>query len=104
MDIEEEYFEKKLKEIPKNVLEKAVKFLKDNIPNDAKEYYIEMYNKNKHLIDWFLLEHFRSGMTIRNMLRKDANLSDYLLPDKNWDDYYIQVLEIALGIRKMEAC
>jgi len=27
-----------------------------------------------------------------------------LLPDKNWDDYYIQVLEIALGIRKMEVC
>ena len=41
--------------------------------------------------------HMSTGMGIRNYLRHQG-LTDDLLPDQNWDDYYMPVLERALSI------
>lgn len=70
---------------------------------------------------WF---HFSSGMALRNLLRSDHGIEpkpkhppilDAELPDmgdvyadqavaeaRNWDDYYVQVLEAAAGKRPLE--
>lgn len=46
--------------------------------------------------------HFGIGVALRNYLR--LIYKDYELPEepKNWDDYYIGVVEYALGLRKKD--
>jgi hypothetical protein len=39
-------------------------------------------------------------MGVRNALRK-YGLKDDLLPEGNWDDYYVPVVEVAVGVREM---
>lgn len=97
--LEQEYYNNKLAEIPKDVLEKAIEYLNQHLSEDDKEFLINEYNKNRLLIDWFIPYHNYDGMYLRNELR-NIGLTDDLLPDKNWDDYYIQVLELAIGIRE----
>ncbi|MBD3882111.1 hypothetical protein IFO70_10110 [Phormidium tenue FACHB-886] len=90
-----QYFEEKLREIPPDVLEKAIAVFQ-TLPQEFKAEC-----KARHAIepdDWITCWHLGAGMQLRNMLR-DHGLRDDLLPDKNWDDYYIQVLEISLGLR-----
>jgi len=41
--------------------------------------------------------HMSTGMSIRNYLRQQG-LTDDLLPEQNWDDYYMPVLERALAV------
>jgi hypothetical protein len=47
---------------------------------------------------WWALEHFNFGMSIRNQLRQ-AGYKDDQLPSGNWDDYYVPILEAAVGAR-----
>lgn len=97
MEINNEYFDQKLAEIPKDFLFGAVNFLKNDLSHDEKHIILERY-KEKGLIDWIEGEHHGWGMSIRNALRTEG-FTDDQLPDGNWDDYYIQVVEIAVGIR-----
>lgn len=98
MDEDKQYFDEKFNEIPQEVLEKASAFLIGYIPAGEQILIIEEI-KEKGLMDWAIPHHSFWGMSIRNNLR-EAGLTDDLLPDKNWDDYYIQVIEYALGLRK----
>lgn len=94
----EEYQTLKLNEMPKDVVKKAVDFLKDEIPEDAKEKIRnEIVTKG---YKWIVDYHHFWGRSVRNALRTKANLSDVLLPDGNWDDYYAQCIEIAVGRRE----
>ena len=56
--------------------------------------------------DWASVYHFTTGMGVRNLLRRV--LPDNELPlapypngtaHSNWDDYYVQALEAAAGVR-----
>lgn len=57
--------------------------------------------------EWFFVDdyHFVVGMAIRNALRT-GGIPDADLPEfegyRNWDDYYIPVLEAAAGVRDVE--
>lgn len=93
-----QYYENKLNEMPKDVVLKAVNFLKEFIPTDEINY-IRQEVSTKGLIEWCTELHFGWGMYIRNVLRSKAKLNDDLLPDENWDDYYIQCIEIAADKR-----
>jgi hypothetical protein len=95
-----DYFNQKLNEIPKDVLSKAVEFLKFSITEEDKDLIREKIDR-EGLVEWCYNIHHNWGMNIRNALRSEAGLSDSLLPDKNWDDYYIQCVEIAVGKREM---
>ena len=49
-------------------------------------------------IHWASLYHFNSGMEIRNLLRDKVCLDD-VLPSGNWDDYYVCLIECAVGMK-----
>lgn len=92
----------------------AVKRLQEIIPADVLQ---EIYEARED--PWF---HFSTGMAIRNVLRSDhgldprpknAPIRDAELPDladlygdqgeaRNWDDYYVQVLEACVGKRDLD--
>ena len=98
MDIKDfkKFNDEKLAEIPLNVLDKAVNHFKQILSQGEKDEMLEDYQEAG--VEWFTPNHFGYGMYLRNELRK-IGLTDDLLPDQNWDDYYIPVLEVALGIR-----
>ena len=97
--INREYWESKVKEMPKDFLIKAVEFVKKELSEKTKEE-IRKVIETQGIDDWIAGYHFNWGMAMRNALR-DAGFSDDELPDKNWDDYYHQVIEIALGMREL---
>jgi hypothetical protein len=90
------YLDDKYNEIPKEFLVKCVEFLKNEIQEETKDEIYKAYQDNG--LNWIGVGHFHFGMYIRNKLRS-AGFLDECLPDGNWDDYYIQVLEDAVGIR-----
>lgn len=81
------------------------------------EWFFHVYDKeNEKIIQerkpgmpppYLMHPHSTFGMGLRNALR-DTPIVELELPSQNWDDYYIEVLEIALGFRKekstVDAC
>jgi len=93
-----EYHTKKLGEIPKDFLKESVEYLRDIfIKENATQSILDAYNQDNET--WWVESHHFWGMGIRNLLR-DGGFLDDQLPDKNWDDYYIPVVELAVGIRE----
>jgi hypothetical protein len=50
---------------------------------------------------WWAEQHFYWGTNMRNLLRKNVCLDDEL-PTGNWDDYYVQMIELTVGVREIE--
>lgn len=76
------------------VIEKGVAALREILdPNEIKELHKADPKK------WWALGHHGWGTRIRNYLRGKVCLDDEL-PSKNWDDYYVQLVEIACGVRE----
>lgn len=94
---EEAYFEEKLQEIPRNVLEHAIETMKKEMNTKALLSIRFWYALRG--VDWMVPFHLSTGMYLRNCLRQ-AGLKDDMLPDGNWDDYYTQVIEVALNLRR----
>jgi len=93
-----EYHTKKLNEMPQDFLKESVEYLKNIfIKEGSAQSILDAYNQDNE--KWWVGSHFYWGMSIRNSLREGGFLDDKL-PDKNWDDYYIPVVELAVGIRK----
>lgn len=88
--------DEKYKEIPSVFLNDCVNFLKSELSDETKTSIVELYNEKGS--NWIDGHHFGWGMSIRNLLRENG-FADDMLPDKNWDDYYIQVVECAIGVR-----
>jgi hypothetical protein len=53
---------------------------------------------NQDPIGWITPLHLYWGKYIRNYLRQEG-ISDEVLPTKQWDDYYSQCIEFAIGLR-----
>ena len=77
---------------------------------DKDEYQINCekggykdYSKSYAYIYWFAKEHFGAGIMVRNVLRKGVEgigfVGDLGFKDGNLDDYYIQMLEVWIGVR-----
>lgn len=98
--LDKQYYDNKFNEIPKDVLEKAIKIVQDEYPDEQKKEILGLI-ADKGLVEWALEFHMFWGMGVRNLLR-GKGLKDDLLPDQNWDDYYIQVVEAAVGARPYE--
>jgi hypothetical protein len=96
--MEKEYYDKKFAEIPQEVLDKALTIINSELDDQTKQWAKDLFIL-KGPIEWAISLHHGWGTAIRNMLRTTGGLSDNLLPDKNWDDYYIQVIEAAIGVR-----
>ncbi len=52
-------------------------------------------------LGWSISFHFGWGMAIRNKIRELTGVLDDQLPSGNWDDYYVAVVEAALGLREI---
>lgn len=94
------FVDEKLREIPTKILNEAVEILQGSINPTDKEGILDCYNRLGY--NWLTQtgNHHGWGTGIRNTLRT-AELTDDLLPDRNWDDYYQGVVEIAVGIRNI---
>jgi hypothetical protein len=93
-----QYLDERLAEMPNDILRGSVQFLKNEFtPELIKEIKAKYTMEGA---DWIAGKHHTWGMQVRNKLR-EAGFKDDMLPTKNWDEYYVQVVEIACGIRKM---
>jgi hypothetical protein len=98
--MDKQYYDNKLAEIPKDFLDEVIEFLQKVIfveEEEKKEIREAFISEGE--IKWALEHHFGWGMEMRNILRANGFM-DNKLPDNNWDDYYIQVIELALGLRE----
>lgn len=86
-----------LKACPSWIVEKGVEHLK-TILNDSTRGMI-LIKWHDDPAEWWAFYHHGWGTAIRNSLR-DHVCKDDQLPSGNWDDYYIQLVEIACGVRE----
>jgi hypothetical protein len=93
---EQLYYKQKHREIPKDVLVKAIAVVKKLVAPKDKKRIIEAYILYGTQ-EWAgeLGIHFGWGMAVRNQLRK-AGLTDDIFPTGNLDDYYISIIEDAV--------
>lgn len=102
MDIEDIdigfFHEMQIRELPQWILNKGVLVLRDTLTLNSAMYIREAHKEDPKT--WWAESHFYWGMTIRNLLREKVCLDDEL-PSKNWDDYYVALIEIAVGVREM---
>lgn len=81
---------------PPEIIDKGVAYLKSLISEKDKADIRKMAADDP--AEWWALYHHGWGTAIRNKLRHHVCL-DKELPSGNWDDYYIQMVEIACGVR-----
>jgi hypothetical protein len=90
-----QFHKDRLYELDPLIVIKSVMVLSELHPmmEETKELYKE------DPVHWVSPFHFSTGMAIRNLLRDKVCLDDQL-PSGNWDDYYVQLIEIAAGCRE----
>ena len=86
----------RLEMMPTDILNKAIEILAKEINEETKQKIREDIKESP--IYWFAPYHFGWGMSIRNLLR-DKVCPDDKLPSGNWDDYYVQIIEIVVHKR-----
>ena len=85
----------RLQELPEEIRSQALCFLGKFVTTEQKKFFREKIAENPET--WWVGGgwHFGGGMFIRNKLRDEVCLDDQL-PSRNWDDYYIPLLEEAI--------
>lgn len=101
-----------LRELAPDLLERVIQFLRLELTEDERAAIRRLHAEHKsewvyHMTDLKLPSgariprgHFGWGMALRNGLRA-AGFDDTDLPRKNWDEYYVPVVEVAIGLRPM---
>lgn len=88
----------RLSECPLWIIEKSVSYLKSVFTESLIEDIVRYHKTNPDI--WWAKYHFDWGMRIRNLLRDNVCL-DNILPSGNWDDYYVQMIELACDVRSL---
>lgn len=92
------YFDRCFAELSPEVVQKGSAILLQHLPEDAKEEVAKRYAQfGKHAWIYEDMAHFGFGMGVRNLLREQG-LTDDMLPNGNWDDYYVSLIEHALKL------
>lgn len=92
----DKYFNDKLAEVPDEVIDAVIEFLEEELPRQSRWDLCAQWNKDKHKFGE--VGHQTWGKIILRRMR-DEGLTDDLVPDANWDDYYLQIIEIFIGVR-----
>lgn len=87
-----------LKDCPLWIINKSVEELKKELPLDVVQEIKNAYKKDPET--WWAFYHHGWGTSIRNFLR-DKVCKDDELPSGNFDDYYIQLVELACELRTL---
>jgi hypothetical protein len=90
------FYDNRFKDMNTDIINKAKFVILGVLSKEDIENISEAYKKNPYR--WASAYHFGWGMSIRNLLRQNVCLDDKL-PTGNWDDYYVQCVEYALGLR-----
>jgi hypothetical protein len=96
----DEVFDGFIEECPAQIIKDSLVALDRIIDQVTRVRIKEEYKKDPKT--WWALYHHGWGTAIRNALR-DMVCLDKELPSGNWDDYYIQIIEIYLGLHKSNA-
>lgn len=91
-----EHHNKMFEQLPKWIVDKSVEYLIAILPQKDIDDIRDDYKKDPDT--WWASVHFTWGMNIRNKLRDNVCL-DGELPSKNWDDYYVRLIEMACGLK-----
>jgi hypothetical protein len=83
---------------PEWIVHKSVEALKTILTDEILRNTRKLHTADPE--KWWALYHHGWGTGIRNFLRDKVCLDDQL-PSGNWDDYYIQLWEMACGLREM---
>lgn len=91
-----EHHNKMFEQLPKWIADKSIEYLTAILPQKDIDDIRDDYKKDPDT--WWASVHFSWGMSIRNRLRDNVCL-DEELPSKNWDDYYVRLVEMACGLK-----
>ena len=80
------------------IVNKSVEELKTILDRNEIEQIKEAHKEDPET--WWALYHHGWGTAIRNFLRNNVCKDDEL-PSGNWDDYYIQVVELVCDVRSI---
>lgn len=94
-----QYHDERFAELPDWIIEKSKEALLYNISQEDIDIIKNEIDKNGST--WCSPYHSWWGMKIRNLLRDKVCL-DKELPIPNWDDYYVALIEYAVGKRKIK--
>lgn len=86
-----------IRDCPEWIVKKSIEELKNILTDEIIETTKGFHSKDPKT--WWATYHHGWGTGIRNYLR-DKVCRDDELPSENWDDYYIQLFEMACGIRE----
>ena len=90
------FCEERFAELSNDIIIKSENAIKNVLrKEDIKEIQKAIEKSPMH---WASQYHFNFGMKIRNLLR-DKICLDGDLPSGNWDDYYVYLIECAVGMR-----
>jgi hypothetical protein len=95
-----EYFDLRLAELPEWVVVKSVEVLRETLSEEMK---LHVYNLWKLNPEYWVTENFMHhgwGTAIRNLLREKVCLDGELPSKFGYDDYYVVLVEIAVGARQ----
>lgn len=100
-EITEDYMDEVIEGIPVDIAKKAIFHislgLNRQTVKDLQEEFLEYGTV------WWTRHHHRPfGVNVRNMLR-DLVCKDEELPTGHWEDYYPQLIEVVIGMRRVEA-
>lgn len=90
------YHDDRFSELPEWIIEKSKLVLLDAIRPEEREIIKKEIDDNGCV--WCSQYHFGWGMSVRNLLREKVCKDDEL-PIQNWDDYYVTLIEYAVGKR-----
>lgn len=85
----------RLAELPAGVLDTVVAAFQNHHNEKTLQEIRDRWESDPET--WWALYHFGWGMSVRNFFR--SYVVDQELPSGNWDDYYIPVIEVAVGVR-----
>lgn len=92
-----EHLNECLKELPVWIRKSSVLHLSTLMDDDDINLIKQAHKDDPKT--WWAMYHHGWGTNVRNFLRNSV-CGDNELPSRNWDDYYIQLVEIALGLRE----
>ena len=97
----EDYLDDVINSLPEDIVDLAIYHLRRNILTET-QLEIDNLFKEHGVVWWTKPEiHNGFGLRVRNMLRDLVCLDDDL-PTGNWDDYYSQLVEASIGLRKIQ--
>jgi len=88
-------------EIPKAVKWKAIRAIRKALPDDVRDALVRRIREEGTARWWLRFGggHFVWGMCARNVIR-EAGVTDDMFRTGNLDDYYVPIVEAAVGERK----